>query len=80
MGFKFENLWLQHHSFLESVKGWWDECLVPGWEGYKFMKKLKHVKEKLKVWNVDVFGDIKVRKKVFLQKLEVLDKLESEGG
>ena len=33
-----------------------------GWEGYKFMTKLKLIKEKLKEWNVEVFGDTRLKK------------------
>lgn len=70
-------MWLLHDSFLSSVERWWSECTVTGWEGFKFMKKLKFVKEKLKSWNVEVFGDIKGRKKDILKELNSLDKLES---
>ena len=61
--FRFENMWLQHHSFLDQVKTWWEECPVTGWEGFKFMKKLKYIKEKIRTWNKEVFGDIRVKKK-----------------
>ena len=78
--FRFENMWLQHHSFLDQVKTWWEECPVTGWEGFKFMKKLKYIKEKIRTWNKEVFGDIRVKKREILHELEVLDRLESEGG
>lgn len=61
------------------MKRWWFEGSVLGWEGYKFTKKLKYVNEKLKVWNFEVFGNIRVRKRKVLQELDV-DKLKSEGG
>lgn len=53
---------------------------VSRWNGCKFMRKLKYVKERLKLWNSDVFRDIRVRKREALKELDALDKLESEGG
>lgn len=49
--FRFENMWLNHRSFFSNVETWWSECSFSGWDGFQFMKKLKFVKEKLKVWN-----------------------------
>lgn len=46
----------------------------------KFMKKLKFVKEKLRIWNRDVFGDTRIRKRDDIQVLDVLDKIESGDG
>lgn len=23
--FRFENMWLQHHSFIDTIKSWWEE-------------------------------------------------------
>lgn len=40
-------MYLEHPSFKESVKGWWEECMVDGWEGGKFMRKLKYLKDKI---------------------------------
>ena len=46
--FRFENMWLFHLDFKEKFTCWWQECRVDGWEGHKFMMKLKFVKSKLK--------------------------------
>lgn len=35
---RFENMWLQHHSLLDTVKYWWGKCSVSRWEGYKFIR------------------------------------------
>lgn len=40
------------------------------------MKKLKFVKVNLKVWNSEVFGVFRVRKREILPELEALGKLE----
>ncbi|RVW33139.1 putative ribonuclease H protein [Vitis vinifera] len=34
--FRFENMWLQHHSFKECSSSWWREFVGNGWEGHKF--------------------------------------------
>ena len=57
--FRFENMWLLHPEFEENFSDWWQECTVEGWEGHKFMRKLKFVKSKLKDWNKVTFGDLK---------------------
>ena len=46
--FRFEYMWLLHPEFKEKFSDWWQECTVEGWEGHKFMRKLKFVKSKLK--------------------------------
>ncbi|RVW60988.1 putative ribonuclease H protein [Vitis vinifera] len=38
---RFENMWLLHPEFKEKFRDWWQECTVEGWEGHKFMRKLK---------------------------------------
>ena len=41
-------MWLLHPEFKEKFRVWWQEYTVEGWEGHKFMRKLKFVKSKLK--------------------------------
>ena len=42
--FRFENMWLEHKGFDKAFEKWWDECMVQGWEGYKFLSILKCIK------------------------------------
>ena len=51
-----------------------------GWEGYKFMTKLKLIKERVKTWNREVFGDLRLKKLSMLRKTKDLDALESSGN
>ncbi|RVX16267.1 putative mitochondrial protein [Vitis vinifera] len=51
-----------------------------GWEGHKFMRKLKFIKSKLKEWNTRVFGDLRERKKHILTDLGRIDRIEQEGN
>ncbi|RVW62013.1 hypothetical protein CK203_062410 [Vitis vinifera] len=62
-------MWLLHPEFKEKFRDWWQECTVEGWEGHKFMRKLKFVKSKLKEWNIVAFGDLRERKKLILSNL-----------
>ena len=59
--FRFENMWLSHGAFIPFVKDVWDNAEVQGWEGFKFMRKLKSLEDKMKVWNWEVFGDIRIK-------------------
>lgn len=65
-------MWISHHDFKACIKEWWEECDVEGWQGYRFMRKLKFLKGKLKQWNVEVFGDI-------LKEIDELDRLKCAG-
>ncbi|RVX05721.1 Transposon TX1 uncharacterized 149 kDa protein [Vitis vinifera] len=78
--FRFENMWLLHPEFKEKFRVWWQECTGEGWEGHKFMRKLKFVKLKLKEWNIMTFGDLKERKKLILTDLSRIDLIEQEGN
>ena len=51
---------------------------VEGWEGHKFMSKLKVVKSELKVWNREVFGDLREGKRQILSYVARIDSLEQE--
>ena len=77
--FHFENRWLHHRSFSSDFAKWWIELAPSGWEGHKFMTKLKLIKEKMKKWNVDVFGDSRLKKQSFLRRIKELDTLEASG-
>ncbi|RVW70784.1 hypothetical protein CK203_058030 [Vitis vinifera] len=78
--FRFQNMWLLHPEFKEKFRVWWQECTGEGWEGHKFMRKLKFVKSKLKEWNIMAFGDLKERKKLILTDLSRIDLIEQEGN
>ena len=43
------------------------------------MTKLKFIKGKLKNWNVEVFGDTRLKKQSLLRRIKELDILESSG-
>lgn len=55
--FRFLNVWVAHHSFLDVVREAWSfqsDCRPIK----ALLLKLKKVKEMLRVWNKDVFGNV----------------------
>lgn len=78
--FRVENMWLKHPSFKENFTGWWETDSGPGWEGFKFMNKLRGVKTKLKVWSKEVFGDVLMEKKSVEMKIKELDNKDEREG
>ena len=78
--FRFENTWLQHHSFKECFSSWWREFVGNGWKGHKFTRKLQFVKAKLKDWNKNTFRMLKERKKTILDEIAKIDANEQEGA
>ena len=51
-----------------------------GWEGHKFIRKLKFVKPKLPGWNKGIFGDLRKRKFTITLDIGRIDRLEQEGN
>ena len=78
--FKFENMWLEFEGFSGLIKEWWREAQVEGFASYIVAKKLKFVKEKLKKWNRDVFGEIKTQKYNLLGIINSLDVKEETSS
>ena len=76
--FRFKNMWLHHKSFNTDFAQWWNDFALSGWEGHKFLTKLKFIKRKLKNWNAEVFGDTRLKKQS-LRRIKELDALESSG-
>ena len=69
-----------HPDFKERFRGWWQECQEVGWEGHRLIRKLQLIKAKLKVWNRDVFGDLKEEKNNILSNISRIDSAEQEGN
>ena len=65
--FRFENMWLKDEGFKELVRSWWQGIDVRGSASYKLATKMKEIKQKLKVWNREVFGKLECNKSVALQ-------------
>ena len=60
--FRFENMWLKVESFLDLIRNWWRGIEVRGTASYRLAAKMKEIKQKLKVWNREVFGNLEGNK------------------
>ena len=76
--FRFENMWLKAEGFKELVRSWWQGIDVRGSASYKLATKMKEIKQKLKVWNREVFGKLECNKSTALQQVEFWDREENE--
>ncbi|RVW15858.1 hypothetical protein CK203_073119 [Vitis vinifera] len=68
--FRFENMWLKVEGFQDMIRRWWWEIEVRGSASYRLATKLKEIKQKLKVWNKEVFGNLGCNKAAALQQVE----------
>ncbi|KAJ9691474.1 hypothetical protein PVL29_013603 [Vitis rotundifolia] len=78
--FRFENMWLKVDGFKELLREWWQGGARVGRASFRMAAKLKEMKEKIKVWNRDVFGRVEVNKSSALRQVEFWDRVESGRG
>ena len=55
--FKFMDCWLRSPNFLKNIRQWWDGYRVQP-NGLAIVKKLKLLKNSIKIWNQEVYGDL----------------------
>ncbi|RVW21265.1 LINE-1 reverse transcriptase-like [Vitis vinifera] len=75
---QFENMWLRVEGFKDLLRSWWQGMVVSGRASYKLATKLKGMKQKLKTWNREVFGNLESNKLAALQQVDYWDQVESE--
>jgi exonuclease III len=57
--FRFEQFWLNHPDFEAKIQDWWEQAEVTkGSKMFRFQQKLKNLKQLIKTWNKDTFGNI----------------------
>jgi len=78
--FRFENMWLEFEGVSDLIREWWGETQIQGFAIFVVASKLKRLKAKLKVWNREIFGDIKVKKHKLLELINSLDLKEESSG
>ena len=66
--FRFENMWLKDEGFVERVRFWWESYNVLGAPIFFLAYKVKLLKNDLKKWNVEVFGNVENRVKKLWQE------------
>lgn len=77
--FKFINGWLKHKDSKAFIEEKWKEHEVEGWMAQIVKEKLKYVKEKLKVWNKEVYGIMDLNMENIVREMNVLEEeVESE--
>ncbi|GKV25736.1 hypothetical protein SLEP1_g35131 [Rubroshorea leprosula] len=77
--FRVLDVWQQHLDFKKVVEGKWTEMVVDGFAGYRCLQKLKMLKNFLKGWNKEVFGDIEVQYQAVVDKVARIDMKNEEA-
>ena len=77
MLFRFENMWLKDEGFVERVRSWWEFYNVLGALSFVLANKLKLLKNDLKKWNVEVFGNVEDRVRKLWKELSDLEMIEN---
>ncbi|RVW53705.1 Dolichol-phosphate mannose synthase subunit 3 [Vitis vinifera] len=65
-------------GFKDLIRNWWRGIEVSGSASFRLFAKLKELKQKLKVWNREVFGNLECNKEAALQQVEYWDRVEGE--
>ncbi|RVX14050.1 LINE-1 retrotransposable element ORF2 protein [Vitis vinifera] len=76
--FRFENMWFKVEGFKDLIRNWWQGTEVRGSASFRLSEKLKKVKQKLKVWNREEFGNLESNKEAAIQQVEYWDRVEDE--
>ncbi|GKV50472.1 hypothetical protein SLEP1_g57172 [Rubroshorea leprosula] len=71
--FRMFDAWQQHPQFRKAVEDKWKELNVEGYAGYRCLQKLRRLKEFLKGWNKEVFGNMETQFKNVAEKVERID-------
>ena len=69
-------MWIEEKQFPNLIQGWWEESKVEGWAGYWLAIKLKLLKNKIKEWAKENFGEVRIQKLNILAETEALDRKE----
>ncbi|XP_026428612.1 uncharacterized protein LOC113324504 [Papaver somniferum] len=75
--FRIQKMWFTHPDFLRMVETSWN-ALVYGNPYFIFPFKLKRLKEAMKLWNQQVFGNVNARLKQAKLKFEVASRNSDE--
>ncbi|XP_028126564.1 uncharacterized protein LOC114323215 [Camellia sinensis] len=73
--FRVLNAWFLHKNFRSFWESKWKESRVDGWAGFILIQKLKILKNGLRSWNVEVFGNIVNKLKTVEGELHKIDLL-----
>ena len=76
--FWFENMWLKFEGFKDLLRGWWQSLHFSGSFNFVLASKLKALKGILKIWNIEVFGKVELKKKEALRRISFWDEVEKD--
>ena len=69
--FCFEKVWILHPGLETLINEWWN-IKFDGSAMFRVAKKLRNVKDNIKKWNRDTFGNIFENKRKIIKKIKVL--------
>eukprot|EP00253_Pinus_taeda_P019250 PITA_19250 len=79
--FRYEAFWSNHPNFKEVVQTAWRTFTPPeGAKMYKFQQKLRHLKQVLKAWNKNHFGNITESRQKLEQEMSTLQQTIITAG
>lgn len=76
--FKFNNEWFQKKDFLPFVETKWKEIEVQGRGDFVMKEKLRNLKDRLRWWNINVFGKFDIELEEGVREINVLDEMGSD--
>ena len=71
--FKVFDGWLMNKDYHKVVKECWSDTKLTGWGGYVLKCKLQILKQRLKIWSKENFGDLGNKVKQIQQKLNDME-------
>lgn len=77
--FKCFSYWYGHPDFVPFVLSFWSNVSIQGKKVYRLKEKLRRLKDKLKVWNREVFGLLNLNVEEAIAELNSLDVLVVEA-
>ncbi|KAG6644474.1 hypothetical protein CIPAW_08G057000 [Carya illinoinensis] len=78
--FKFENMWLKTEEFLDKIRSWWSSYQISGFPNFVLAGKLKNLKNDLRIWNKEIFGNLNDQRENLFQELQRLEDKEVTGA
>ncbi|XP_042942615.1 uncharacterized protein LOC122276776 [Carya illinoinensis] len=76
--FMFENMWLKSEGFVDKVRHWWSSYQFHGTPSFILVGKLKALKNDLKHWNSQSFGDVGEQKQTMTEEIQIFDRITEE--
>ncbi|KAG7969632.1 hypothetical protein I3843_07G040700 [Carya illinoinensis] len=76
--FRFENMWLKSEGFVDKVRHWWSSYQFHDTPSFILAGKLKTLKNDLKLWNSQSFGDVGEQKQTMTEEIQNFDRITED--